>query len=183
MYHMHDAIHGWLNPARLNITVGIISKLPFSHVRPCAMDQPFPLDIDSGDGRSNSLFRLQDLPEDLARHIFEIATDSGTPSEWARARVSKKVQRWGEPILYRSVLKLKPRLGYRYRYPNESLLKLHRTILSHPSKDIIFSTHVKSLGLVCNGHLPQREIDTLFSGIAELIAFTDFHTNRGKRED
>ncbi|KAF6758947.1 hypothetical protein DFP72DRAFT_1064445 [Ephemerocybe angulata] len=67
---------------------------------------------------------------------------------WACARVSKQVQSWVEPILYRSIV-----LGMEKPRNLSSLSMLgafeclHRTILHHPAKpDGFFAMHVKKLG-------------------------------------
>ncbi|KAF5320296.1 hypothetical protein D9611_011378 [Ephemerocybe angulata] len=98
-----------------------------------------------------SLNRFQDLPEDLARVIFEeSAADPDIPG-WACARVSKKVQAWVEPILYREVIV----------EDHISISRLHTTVLSHPTKpEPFFSLHVRTLCIYTQEH--DTSDDTIF---------------------
>ncbi|KAF5320301.1 hypothetical protein D9611_011373 [Ephemerocybe angulata] len=102
-----------------------------------------------------SLNRFQDLPEDLARVIFEeSAADPDIPG-WACARVSKKVQAWVEPILYREVIV----------EDHISISLLHNTVLSHPTKpESFFSLHVRTLCIY------SQEYDTADDIIFDILS-------------
>ncbi|KAF6741906.1 hypothetical protein DFP72DRAFT_226016 [Ephemerocybe angulata] len=83
-------------------------------------------------------FSFADLPEDLARLVIEAALEGGDATAWACAKLCKSVQAWVEPILYRNI----------FADDFTTITLLHRTILSHPSKELdFFLTNVKSLTL------------------------------------
>ncbi|KAF5313453.1 hypothetical protein D9611_008673 [Ephemerocybe angulata] len=78
------------------------------------------------------------LPEDVVRSILEIATEADHATGWKCTTVSKSVQAWVEPILYRRIS----------LYRDKDVSRLYRTILSHPSKQPdFFAIHVKTVYL------------------------------------
>ncbi|KAF5320227.1 hypothetical protein D9611_011360 [Ephemerocybe angulata] len=80
---------------------------------------------------------FHDFPEDIVRTILEAATSDTDEPSWACARVSRKVQGWTEPILYRHI---------RVEHTSASAILLARTVNSHPAKPApFFATYVKSL--------------------------------------
>ncbi|KAF6746012.1 hypothetical protein DFP72DRAFT_641365 [Ephemerocybe angulata] len=86
-----------------------------------------------------------DLPDDIARSIFELAADDKNV-DWECALVSKKVKQWVEPVLYKSIV-IDSTAG---------MSGLCRTIQFHPSKDPhFFSLHVKRLSLSDTNWLPS----------------------------
>ncbi|KAF5320294.1 hypothetical protein D9611_011358 [Ephemerocybe angulata] len=87
-------------------------------------------------------FSLDDFPEDLARQIFETAVrDPDTPN-WACSRVSRKIQAWVEPSLYRDIT----------LYYNQSITLIHNTLIStiawKSSKPPAFFDNVRSLCII-----------------------------------
>ncbi|KAF6741909.1 hypothetical protein DFP72DRAFT_1054569 [Ephemerocybe angulata] len=83
-------------------------------------------------------FRFGDLAEDIARLILEKVTEEHPATGWACARVCKGIQAWVEPVLYSHI----------YVDTIRTMNLLHRTILSHPSKESsFFLKNVKSLAL------------------------------------
>ncbi|KAF6741916.1 hypothetical protein DFP72DRAFT_1179877 [Ephemerocybe angulata] len=95
------------------------------------------------------LFRFCLLPEDIARTVFEMAANDPDSPNWTCALVSKKVQSWVEPILYRQII---------FGLDNSRKMPLlHRTLLSslalsnnYPTsfkKPSFFSKYVKTLSL------------------------------------
>ncbi|KAF6758937.1 hypothetical protein DFP72DRAFT_887080 [Ephemerocybe angulata] len=105
-----------------------------------------------------SLNRFQDLPEDIARIIFEeSAADPDIPG-WACARVSKKVQAWVEPILYREVIV----------EDHISISLLHTTVLSHPTKpESFFSLHVRTLCIYSQEYDTADDIISTYFGLEQ----------------
>ncbi|KAF5320229.1 hypothetical protein D9611_011362 [Ephemerocybe angulata] len=73
-------------------------------------------------------FRFGDLAEDIARLILEEVIEEHPATGWACARVCKGIQAWVEPVLYRHI----------YVDSFRTMNLLHRTILSHPSKESRF---------------------------------------------
>ncbi|KAF6741910.1 hypothetical protein DFP72DRAFT_941091 [Ephemerocybe angulata] len=81
-------------------------------------------------------FPFQDLPEDIARSVLEIAAENLRGAGLALTMVCKTVQAWTEPYLYRHIEVDTSAVAGR----------LHRTILSH-KRPQIFALYVKSLSI------------------------------------
>ncbi|KAF5320232.1 hypothetical protein D9611_011367 [Ephemerocybe angulata] len=126
--------------------------------------------------RSVQQFPLDDFPEDLARQIFETAArDPDTPN-WACSRVSKKIQAWVEPALYRDIT----------LYSNKSLTLIHNTLIAttarKSSKPPTFFDNVRSLCIIpfC---LPWDDITDLLSACTSLRTLHIFNwMTEGQKE-
>ncbi|KAF6741917.1 hypothetical protein DFP72DRAFT_941100 [Ephemerocybe angulata] len=85
------------------------------------------------------LFRFQDLPEDLARLVFEAAAHDVDKPNWSCALVSTTVRSWVEPILYRRIVIDTP----------WKMTLLGQTMSHHPAKaPAFFSTHVEQIYII-----------------------------------
>ncbi|KAF6741912.1 hypothetical protein DFP72DRAFT_226070 [Ephemerocybe angulata] len=82
-------------------------------------------------------FRFHDLPDDLTRSVFEASAEDNDEPNWACAQVSKAVQSWVEPVLYRHIV-----LDTVF-----DIINFHRTLTSRPTSKPphFFSDNVKSL--------------------------------------
>ncbi|KAF6741928.1 hypothetical protein DFP72DRAFT_226175 [Ephemerocybe angulata] len=89
----------------------------------------------------SGLTPFRDFPEDLIRSIFESALEDPDDLNWECAMLSKAVQRWVEPLLYRQIV----------LNTTKRVSLLHRTVLdvttSQSSRSMkarsFFQTHVK----------------------------------------
>ncbi|KAF6758931.1 hypothetical protein DFP72DRAFT_887051 [Ephemerocybe angulata] len=83
-------------------------------------------------------FPFYELPEDLVYSIFEALASDTKGLGCHCAQVSKQVQRWIEPIIYRHI--------HLTSAPKMTLF--HRTVVSHPCKSPdFFSKHVKTVSV------------------------------------
>ncbi|KAF6741915.1 hypothetical protein DFP72DRAFT_941097 [Ephemerocybe angulata] len=122
---------------------------------------------------------MQDIPEDLVRLIFEAAVEDIQEPNWACARVSKAVQSWVEPLLYRRIT-LKTR---------REITLLYRTILSTvnpPSSGPsctrkprqFFRNHVRLLDI----DLGSASFETTFAILSACTSVTHLRFGPGLRE-
>ncbi|KAF5340343.1 hypothetical protein D9611_007917 [Ephemerocybe angulata] len=120
-------------------------------------------------------FRFHDLPEDLVRSVFEASADDPVTPQWAWARVSKAVQSWVEPILYRHIT---------VRYSFE-LSRLHRTIVSHPSKPPdFFASKVKTLSICTRARSGETLAIEVLSACPNVSSLEmDVHLPENERDD
>ncbi|KAF6746011.1 hypothetical protein DFP72DRAFT_641361 [Ephemerocybe angulata] len=82
-----------------------------------------------------NLSRFEDIPDDIARSIFELAAEERNVACHC-AVASRKIKAWVEPVLYRRIAIDSP----------TRMANLHRTIRCHPSKGPkFFSSNVKAL--------------------------------------
>ncbi|KAF6751317.1 hypothetical protein DFP72DRAFT_908122 [Ephemerocybe angulata] len=96
--------------------------------------------------------RLSDLPEDIGGTIFEEVVWDQEPSSWQVALVSKRIQSWVEPVLYRRVFLDK----------RAKLIAFHSSVVSHPTKPPnFFAMHVKSLAILNNSFPTSEQISMI----------------------
>ncbi|KAF5320327.1 hypothetical protein D9611_011359 [Ephemerocybe angulata] len=109
-------------------------------------------------------FRFTDLPDDLTRSVFEASAEDKDDPNWACARVSKTVQSWVEPVLYRHIV----------LNTGSDIINFRRTLTSRPTSKPphFFSDNVKSLYITGSSyHQATYEIMSACPNVSHL----EFH--------
>ncbi|KAF6758948.1 hypothetical protein DFP72DRAFT_164886 [Ephemerocybe angulata] len=122
---------------------------------------------------------MQDIPEDLVRLIFETAVEDIQEPNWACARVSKAVQSWVEPLLYRRItLKTEREITFLYR----TILSTVNPPSSGPSctrkPSQFFGNHVRLLDI----DLGTAQLGTIFAILSACTSVTQLRFGPRLRE-
>ena len=95
------------------------------------------------------------LPIEIVRHTMEISAHASTPTALSLLRVSKAVNAWIMPILYRSLLS----------HDNDRLMQTLRSPTFYPLRPSVWvcsaATHVRNIHFICDKLSTRIAIDVL----------------------